>query len=773
LLLVALLALLSPSRARAQDAARDVEPSLEQIFRPPRLLGVRPDRARVSADGRYVVYRCALEDALSPKRALWLAGADGRSARKLFDDAAKVHFWWTPRGSRLLVHRRGWLELRDLGGEEPARPLFRVVGEISDLEFVEGGAAVVVLAGKPRRLWELGLANGRRRDLSAGLENVSRQLETFRDGKAHGIFAAPSTSDRDQEDGGEEDGGDETEGPVPRVLHIVSEEAHRETGLREGGEIRISAGGEWAARSRVTRDSLRELVLADYLTDDVSTVRVRDSLAGDPTARVTITLHDLERDTEWAPAIDSGDRYHLRGLHWSPDGELLMVDRLSDFRNVREIILLDPRARSVRAVYTESDEAWIGGPFLAARWSHDGNRILFTSERSGFNHIWSISRAGGEPVAVTSGEHEIRWFRLLERSSRALLITSERDPAESTLGLVDLRSGARRALSRSRSCVYSPRVSASEGTVVYSREELGVPRQIVARSLSEGGSPVRVSRMVSARLTALDLSPPSIVEYRNPDDDRTVRAFLYRPRPFDPDVRYPAVVFVHGAGYLQNVTRSMSSYDVNMLFHHRLARKGYVVLDADYRHSKGYGRDFRTAIWGHMGGKDLDDVVAGVGYLESLGYVDVDRVGVYGGSYGGFLTLMALFTKPEVFACGAALRSVTDWRKYHPSYTNPRLGDPKIHPENYRKSSPIDHAEGLLRPLLLLHGMKDSNVFAQDTIRLIEKLIRLGKDFDAMLYPSQNHAFTDPASWIDEYRRIERFFDRHLRLAAPRRPRTF
>jgi dipeptidyl aminopeptidase/acylaminoacyl peptidase len=126
---------------------------------------------------------------------------------------------------------------------------------------------------------------------------------------------------------------------------------------------------------------------------------------------------------------------------------------------------------------------------------------------------------------------------------------------------------------------------------------------------------------------------------------------------------------------------------------------------------------------------------------------------------------MLLFKDPAEFACGAALRPVTDWATYHPGYTQPRLGNLNDEPDVYKKTSPIHFAEGLEKPLLILHGMMDSNVFVQDSVRLIERLIKLGKDFDAMLYPSQDHAFTDSASWIDEYRRIERFFDQHLKGA--------
>jgi dipeptidyl aminopeptidase/acylaminoacyl peptidase len=187
-----------------------------------------------------------------------------------------------------------------------------------------------------------------------------------------------------------------------------------------------------------------------------------------------------------------------------------------------------------------------------------------------------------------------------------------------------------------------------------------------------------------------------------------------------------------------------------------------VVVDVDYRGSQGYGQDFRTAVQYHLGGLELSDIHLTLDALAERGVIDRARVACYGGSYGGFLTLMALFTAGERWSAGAALRSVTDWRTYHPSYTQPRLGRPSTHAEAYARSSPIDHAEKLEKPLLLLHGMMDSNVFAQDTIRLMEKLIDLGRDFDVMLYPSQNHAFTDGAHWLDEYRRIERFLMGHL-----------
>jgi dipeptidyl aminopeptidase/acylaminoacyl peptidase len=222
---------------------------------------------------------------------------------------------------------------------------------------------------------------------------------------------------------------------------------------------------------------------------------------------------------------------------------------------------------------------------------------------------------------------------------------------------------------------------------------------------------------------------------------------------------------VHGAGSLQNVVDGWTIYSPNFEFHTRLVQRGYLVFEVDYRGSLGYGHAFRTGVHRHLGGKDLDDELAGADYLAGLDFVDASRLGIYGGSYGGFLPLMALFRDPNVFACGAALRFVADWANYYrgnPWYCIQRLGTPDKNASAYYHSSPIHFAEGLCRPLLLLHGMRDDNVHFQDAAQLTERLIRLGKKFELMIYPHESHGFVSTESWIGEYGRIEAFFDRNL-----------
>ena len=234
-------------------------------------------------------------------------------------------------------------------------------------------------------------------------------------------------------------------------------------------------------------------------------------------------------------------------------------------------------------------------------------------------------------------------------------------------------------------------------------------------------------------------------------------ARLYQPE--DGQKAGKAVLFVHGAGYLQNVHRWWSSYYREYMFHNLLVDHGFTVLDIDYRGSDGYGRDWRTGIYRHMGGKDLSDQVDGAAYLvDELG-IDPERIGIYGGSYGGFITLMALFTAPGTFECGAALRSVTDWAHYNHPYTSNILNTPVEDSIAYRQSSPIYFAEGLEDRLLILHGMADDNVQFQDVVRLSQRLIELGKDdWELAVFPVEPHGFVEPSSWTDEYRRIFKLF---------------
>jgi dipeptidyl aminopeptidase/acylaminoacyl peptidase len=308
-------------------------------------------------------------------------------------------------------------------------------------------------------------------------------------------------------------------------------------------------------------------------------------------------------------------------------------------------------------------------------------------------------------------------------------------------------------------------VSPDGSTIGYVYSYSNKPHEVYLQPNRAGASAKQITTTPTEEWRSFKWADPQLITYKT-RDGVDVYARLYTPEMLGArrDPSAPGVVFVHGAGYAQNAHKYWASYYHEYMFHNLLAARGYVVLDPDYRASSGYGRDWRTAIYRHMGGKDLDDVVDGAKYLAAAQHVNPKRIGVYGGSYGGFITLMAMFTSPDTFAAGAALRPVTDWAHYNHGYTANILNEPQNDPEAYRQSSPIYFADGLKGALLICHGMVDTNVFFQDTVRLVQRLIELRKErWSVQFYPVENHGFEEETSWADEYKRILNLFDDNLK----------
>ena len=457
--------------------------------------------------------------------------------------------------------------------------------------------------------------------------------------------------------------------------------------------------------------------------------------------------------------------------------------RSQDFKD-RWLVMLDPATGKATPLDTLHDEAWIregsvssgtggggfgGGGFGGGgvAWLPDNKRFVFMSERDGWMHLYSLDAAAPKPAAkqLTSGKWEVASARLSSDRTTLFFAASEVHPGERHFYTIPVDGGA---FTRVTTMTGSSEVTVSPDekslAVVYSYTTK--PPELFVMPFTAGAPAKQITTTPTQEWLAYKWIDSKVMTFKA-RDGALVYARLYTPEMVGAkrDPKHPAVVFVHGAGYLQFVTKSWSSnYYREHMFHQLLAKMGYVVIAPDYRASAGYGRDWRTGIHLHMGGKDLDDAVDAARYLVAAEKVDPKRIGIYGGSYGGFLTLMALFTTPDVFAAGAALRPVTDWSHYNHSYTAPILNLPQTDPEAYRRSSPIYFVDGLKNQLLICHGMVDSNVFFQDTVRLIQRLIEKRKDnWSVAPYPVENHSFTEETSWADEYKRILKLFEQYLR----------
>ncbi|HYP25925.1 MAG TPA: alpha/beta fold hydrolase [Blastocatellia bacterium] len=445
---------------------------------------------------------------------------------------------------------------------------------------------------------------------------------------------------------------------------------------------------------------------------------------------------------------------------WSDDGtKAVMFARSSDNKD-RWILSVDPATAKTRVIASDHDDAWINGPGnFTLGWMRDNQHVYFQSERTGYSHLYTVPYEGGEPRALTSGQWEVTGVELSNDKTHFFIETSEVHPGERHLYSLPAEGGERVKLTSmpgNNQAFVSP--DEKHLALIYSYSNK--PPELYIQESRPSAPAVKATSSPAPEFWNYNWIDPPIVTFKA-RDGATVYARLYKPANFRRGG--PAVVFVHGAGYLQNVHRWWSNYFREYMFHHLLMERGFTVIDVDYRASSGYGRDWRTGIYRHMGGKDLDDQVDAVRWLVSEHGVDPKRVGIYGGSYGGFITLMAMFTQPDVFAAGAALRPVTDWAHYNHPYTSNILNLPHEDTEAYRKSSPIYFAEGLRGALLICHGMVDVNVHYQDTVRLVQRLIELRKEnWELASYPVEDHGFVEPTSWADEYKRILKLFMENL-----------
>ncbi len=414
------------------------------------------------------------------------------------------------------------------------------------------------------------------------------------------------------------------------------------------------------------------------------------------------------------------------------------------------------------------DSAWVGGPCFACGGWLAGNRLWFVSERDGFSHLYTAKPDGGAVTQLTSGHWEVRDVALSPDRQSFYLTTNEPSPSDQHLFRMSVNGGARTRIT-SKDGKHTAFVSPNGQLVADVYSFVNRPPELFVMPNRAGAEETQLTTSPTAEWLSFNWMVPEIVMIPASDGVQ-VPAHIYRPADAGAKPNGSAVIFVHGAGYLHNVGHFWSEYPREFMFNQYLASHGYVVLDLDYRGSDGYGRDWRTAIYRHMGGRDLQDQVDASRYLNAKYNIDPERVGIYGGSYGGFITLMALFTEPKHFGAGAAIRSVTDWAHYNGGYTSNILNLPQSDTLAFRQSSPIYFAEGLEDPLLMLHGMVDDNVEYIDIVRLEQRLIELGKtNWWLASYPVERHAFVRPDSWTDEYNRIFNLFERWLPEGAPRK----
>ncbi len=452
---------------------------------------------------------------------------------------------------------------------------------------------------------------------------------------------------------------------------------------------------------------------------------------------------------------------------YNDDGSIAISEIRSQDNKDRWIVRLNLEKNTFEEIDYQHDEAWIGGPGIPSSsfgrgtlgFLADNETIYFQSEATGYSHLYTYNLKSKLKTSLTQGNWEVRSVVLSRDRKSFYLTTTTTHPGNRSFYKLDISTKKMQPI-LTNDGAHEVSISPDESSLLVRYSYKNKPWELYVANNKTNTVLNQITSSLTETFKAYSWRKPEVITFKA-QDGTTVHARLYKPQ--QANANKAAILFVHGAGYLQNAHNYWSSYHREYMFHNMLVDQGYTVLDIDYRGSDGYGRDFRTGIYRFMGGKDLSDHLDGKKYLVENHGIDASKVGIYGGSYGGFITLMGMLTAPKEFVSGAALRSVTDWAHYNHGYTGNILNFPETDPDAYKKSSPIYFADNLQGDLLMLHGMVDDNVEYKDIVRLSQRFIELGKKkWSLASFPVEAHGFKETYSWVDEYSRILDLFNQTL-----------
>jgi dipeptidyl aminopeptidase/acylaminoacyl peptidase len=472
------------------------------------------------------------------------------------------------------------------------------------------------------------------------------------------------------------------------------------------------------------------------------------------------------------------------GVRWL-DTSHVVFDRTSPDFKKRTNYVADITTGATRIAREDTDEKFwsiTGDAGAGLLPSPDGKWLAVVSDRDGWDHIYvmpaerSRGADGGEAVQITKGKFEAWRPTWSPDSTRLAFDANEPDrPGTRHLGIATINGNPASAsivmITSGRGTNIAPQWSPDGTRVVYQHTDPQNSADLFTIEAKPGATPVRLTDSMPAGIDKSMLVAPEFVHYPGPDG-QPVPGWLYVPKRLDKSRKHPAIVWILGDGVNQNYDgwHVQRNYAVYSSVHQYLLQQGYVVFMPDYRGSIGYGKAWRQGVYMDVGGNDAKDAWMAANYLKTLNYVDMDRVGVWGLSYGGFFTLIAVTDQPKLFRAGVDVAGVVDYAMYyedpyHGGWTASRIGTPEQNPKVYAQASPISNIGRLQRPLLILHGTADVNVPYLHSVRLIDEVLAKGKGglVDFMVYPGEFHYFTRAQVLRDAWQRVDRFFAKHLK----------
>jgi dipeptidyl-peptidase-4 len=480
--------------------------------------------------------------------------------------------------------------------------------------------------------------------------------------------------------------------------------------------------------------------------------------AGDPNPRARLGVVDAAGgEPRWVDlaAYPIDDRLIVR-VGWTPDSSAVVAQVQNRIQTWLDLLLADPEGGSVQGLFRDQTPAWIeptDGPW----WFDEGRKFLWLSERDGYRHLYAYDRSGKLLRRLTEGPWEVDEVHGIDEAQGAVYVTADSD---------DVKGAQlyRVALDKSRIVRISEGAGSHSISMAPSQryyvDSFSSLRELGRLALhdSDGALLREIDRVPDGLGAQYGLRAGEFVQVRT-RDGFAMECWLLKPSGFDPARRYPVVCFTYAGPHAPQVRDRFGGF--NLLFHQMLAQEGYLIWVCDNRSASGKGLVSAAGVYKNFGEEELRDLVDGLDWLLAQGYADPERVGLWGWSYGGYMSAYAL-THSERFKLGIAGAPVTDWRLYDSIYTERYMGLPAENPKGYAKSSVIAAAKDLSGKLLLIHGTIDENVHMQNSLQLAQALQQAGKDFELMLYPGNRHHVGNPAQRKHLYGMMAEFIRRNL-----------
>ncbi len=479
--------------------------------------------------------------------------------------------------------------------------------------------------------------------------------------------------------------------------------------------------------------------------------------AGEDNSVVDVLIYDTDLNKTSKLDVGSQNDQYIPRFYWVPNSSNLLIMKMNRHQSQMELIQFDYPQLSQKTIYTEENKYWVEVPELFL--SNNGKEIFLSSESDGFNHIYIVEISNGIKKQLTKGKWDIEHIQGVDEIAKKIYFTSFMESSIETVLSSVTMDGKIEKLSTQKgnnSAVFSKKL----GYYFNTYSSCSIPPQV--NLYDNKGKLVReiiTNNALKEKLEKYKLSPKEFFTIKNATGN-DLDAWMIKPTNFDSNKKYPVLMFVYGGPGSKSVENQWDYFDY--FWYQILADKGYIIACVDNRGTNGKGEEFKKCIYKQMGRYETEDQIDGAKYFSSLPYVDGKRIGIWGWSYGGYMSTLCITKGAAEFKTAIAVAPVTNWRYYDNIYTERFMQTPKENAKGYDDNSPINHVSKLKGNFLLIHGSADDNVHYQNSMMLLNSLVKAGKQFEMFVYPNRNHNIAGGTTRYHLYVLLTDFIERKL-----------